>query len=1125
MGQFFDRNSRAFWVTLFALGWPLLLSGQLLVLPESPTLEYHAGDTISFVITTDDEPEGSYKIYRDKHLPALQAGTLPENPGTSPRIDFVPQEPGVYQCRVELEDTSFQTALAVDIRDLVALSDVSDLQDYWAGLRQQLDNVPLDPNLTPVTDPEYLSPYSTTYQLELGNIDNRRVYAYLTVPTGPGPFVGLIRYPAFGNADVASPDLNMAERIGALVISINVQNTPVGIPIPDEEVYQPDILTSDTVFYRWAITAGMRAVDYLFTRSDFDGSHVGVYGVSQGGGLALLFAGIDQRIGLAMGTNPILAQHEGYLYGRPSGFPWYLAEVLDDPQEQNRILNAVKYYDVVHALKHYHGPALVTVSLQDEVSPAGTTLTALNGFDGPLLLLQALRGSHVQPPLGAWQRRLDFVRRFFPVHPSWPWAQTTTGLMADAGNDATFTCLTGTLQGQVDINGSSQPPGVQIHWELADGPGEVIFDSPDSVQTAVACTVPGTYRFRLVARDTSALSAEHYFAEVSDYVTVTFCPNGNCATPVFVAPAADYSGTCSTPADVTAAWNAFINTHGGAILADSTDITWQALFDTLPTACDTATVRFVATNVCGLSDTTQALFYLQDVTPPLINPYAEGLTVICDGQGNAAQLTQWLDTHGGAVATDSCSGVTWAHDFTALDGNVATVTFTATNGCGLPSTTTASFVIDETGPGFVKPVQDTVIYCTDTTDVTQEVAAWLANHAGGQVGSPSPVTWSHDLDTLPPLCQPKTVTFTATNQCGKTAAMAAQLTLADGTPPSLLQPAQDRLISCLAADPDSVLALWLAGHGGAVATEACDTVHWYDDFSGLTGDTTWVHFTAANGCGLSTVTPARFIIEQKPPVLIFPASDTTVYCDGDPDAALADWLAHHGGSILADTAGVTWSYGDFSLAGKCDSVWVTFQATNGCNLSVQTGAFFVVRDTTAPALLMPADTLFLECPAPDASLVYSWLDAQGHALAVDACGDVAWHYDVPVIDCDADSLIPVTFYAQDECANTVATTGLIILHRPDAGISVPAPDTLSLQILPNPFTKHFDVRFILPRPAPVTGLILDAKGQRLFSMIRQGRTGLNRWHLDADRLHLSRGLYFFRLIAGDTSLARPVMKE
>ena len=91
-------------------------------------------------------------------------------------------------------------------------------------------------------------------------------------------------------------------------------------------------------------------------------------------------------------------------------------------------------------------------------------------------------------------------------------------------------------------------------------------------------------------------------------------------------------------------------------------------------------------------------------------------TVECDGAGNSADLSNWLDSNGGATATDACGGVMWTNDFDALSDDcgatgAATVTFTATDDCGNATSTTATFTIEDTTAPDVMAAADATVEC------------------------------------------------------------------------------------------------------------------------------------------------------------------------------------------------------------------------------------------------------------------------------------------------------------------------------------------------------------------------------------------------------------------------------
>ena len=98
-------------------------------------------------------------------------------------------------------------------------------------------------------------------------------------------------------------------------------------------------------------------------------------------------------------------------------------------------------------------------------------------------------------------------------------------------------------------------------------------------------------------------------------------------------------------------------------------VTWSNDFTALSDLCGAtgaATAIFTATDACGNTSTTSATFTIEDTTVPSIDIAAFDLTVECDGAGNPTELNDWLNSNGGASASDDCSGVTWSHDFTAL---------------------------------------------------------------------------------------------------------------------------------------------------------------------------------------------------------------------------------------------------------------------------------------------------------------------------------------------------------------------------------------------------------------------------------------------------------------------------
>ncbi|RLD03484.1 MAG: hypothetical protein DRI32_07285, partial [Chloroflexi bacterium] len=179
--------------------------------------------------------------------------------------------------------------------------------------------------------------------------------------------------------------------------------------------------------------------------------------------------------------------------------------------------------------------------------------------------------------------------------------------------------------------------------------------------------------------------------------------------------------------------------------------------------CDggyTVTRTWIATDDCANESTVfTQIITVEDTTPPVITTSASDITVECDGAGNTIELNNWLDTDGGAEASDNCSIVNWTNDFGSLSdlcgetGSV-TVTFTATDNCGNFASTSASFTItDSSPPNIDTAADDLTVECDGSGNITER-NNWL-NANGGATASDvcdGTIVWTNDFTALSDDC-------------------------------------------------------------------------------------------------------------------------------------------------------------------------------------------------------------------------------------------------------------------------------------------------------------------------------------------------------------------------------------
>ncbi|MCF8357406.1 MAG: hypothetical protein K9H26_01520 [Prolixibacteraceae bacterium] len=177
-------------------------------------------------------------------------------------------------------------------------------------------------------------------------------------------------------------------------------------------------------------------------------------------------------------------------------------------------------------------------------------------------------------------------------------------------------------------------------------------------------------------------------------------------------------------------WNENVNTLAPSVTVDCNNIPAAQVFtynencDINPTysysqvstrvldPADPAYYNYSITRTWSAQDNCNAanehiqVITVEDVTAPTIDTEASPLTVECDGEGNLTQLNNWLNSHGGAVASDPCVSplqFIWTNDYDAGGwttdcGNAKEqeVTFTVTDPAGNSDNTSAIFTIEDT---------------------------------------------------------------------------------------------------------------------------------------------------------------------------------------------------------------------------------------------------------------------------------------------------------------------------------------------------------------------------------------------------------------------------------------------
>ncbi len=512
---------------LFLFFFPIILNAQLSVITDHSTGRYAVGDTAYFIVHSSTDSAATYviKYAIGSDLPPIRTGNVKLIGGYA-FISYVATTAGFVHCSVTQNGQNTYTGAAFDLFKIQPIEpEVANFDAFWIAQKTALAAVPMNVNVASRGRSDFADKYDFNIELT----DGKRAYGYLNVPRGNGSYPAVIRLPAYGNTEnMVDDDVLLAERAGVISVFLNVHSNLPNQQGPNN--YLAIGLDNPSNYYLKHVLLGVvKTIDYLQTRADFNGQ-VGVIGVSQGGGLAVLAAGIDQRIGLLVNVYPALCAHPNLKYNKPSGFPSYWRFAQSIGLDANMVLNTVKYYDAVTAAKRFRGVSWTMVGYLDDVCNASTVYEAYNQIKGQKIMTHFLKKSHIDTPDEYAKSEFPtgmyaFFRRNFPAsnNAPWTWLNKTLGYTIDVGKDIILTENKPVLlRGAVELEGVAA--NLPVRWEKIEGEGTVTFSNPQSLTTNVVFSQSGTYRLRLIAEDMSTIASDNKYTTLSDDITVVINP-------------------------------------------------------------------------------------------------------------------------------------------------------------------------------------------------------------------------------------------------------------------------------------------------------------------------------------------------------------------------------------------------------------------------------------------------------------------------------------------------------------------------------------------------------------------------------------------------------------------------
>jgi hypothetical protein len=466
------------------------------------------------------------------------------------------------------------------------------------------------------------------------------------------------------------------------------------------------------------------------------------------------------------------------------------------------------------------------------------------------------------------------------------------------------------------------------------------------------------------------------------------------------------------------------NVTGVATALDDCGKVTVSFSDSITNGCGGTKViarTWIATDQCGNTISAVQTISVRDTTPPALNVPAS-VVLECPGDISTTR-------NGMATGLDACGSVTVTYSDSISNGcggtKVVSRLWTATDECGNTTNALQTITVrDMTAPALTVPA-NAVLECPGDISTTKNGTATGLDACGSVT-----ITYSDSISNGCGGTKVVSRLWTATDECGNTTNRLQTITVRDTTPPALNVP-DSVVLEC----PGDIST---TKNGMATGLDACGsvTITYSDSTSNGCGGTKVVSrlWTATDQCGNSTNALQTITVrDTTPPALTVPAN-AVLECPGDTSTS------KNGTATGLEACGsVTITYND-SISSGCGGTKVVsrlWTATDQCGNATNKVQTITVRDTTPPALTVPASVV-LECPGDTST------NRNGTATGFDTCGSVTITYHDSISNsCGGARVVSRLWTATDACGN--ATNGLQTLTVRDTTpptLTVPASVTL-----------------------------------------------------------------------------------
>ena len=298
------------------------------------------------------------------HIPAGGEQTV--------RLAIRPPQPGVYTGMVSLTDgqkplNSQRLGFVFRPEGIAPVPVPADFDEFWDKTLAELEQTPLDLTMTERKDLE--TALGRVYKVQYRSWGGRWAWAWLNVPKAEGKTAGKLWLPP--NTVYQPPPPQPADGELRMMVAIHGGDLADWPAKPDFDYHTAGMTSRETYMLRYSYCCLVRCYD-IMSRFEKCNGEVNLWGSSQGGGLAVILAGLrpaKSALGIVVGCFRMDWAVRGYTQIWPQCPPG------EDPE---KIAQIELYFDAASFAHRVHTPLKLAFGLFDWTGPAEGIFTGLN---------------------------------------------------------------------------------------------------------------------------------------------------------------------------------------------------------------------------------------------------------------------------------------------------------------------------------------------------------------------------------------------------------------------------------------------------------------------------------------------------------------------------------------------------------------------------------------------------------------------------------------------------------------------------------------------------------------------------------------------------------------------------